>query len=280
MVLHAEDDDVERNSYVEYSLLTPSVPFAVSKVEGNMYVTGTLDRETVPVYTLLVQATDKGTPPQSTQMSITIDIEDINDNVPTFDTNSYSASLKEDIPIGLEFLKVAASDPDEGLNALIIYSIFSGNIDQAFNIDPISGVISVNTGLDYEHQTTYALTVRAQDQGYPTQISSTTVSIDISDINDNKPVFAASYAPSITENNLPNADIVQVSATDADSGTNGLITYHLNSDHNGLFTIGSTSGQITATADLDYETETEYELIVIAADAGEKSIKMHAHFIT
>lgn len=268
MVLRAEDDDVERNSYVEYYLLTPGVPFAVSRVEGNMQVTGPLDRETMSSYPLLVQATDKGTPPQSSTMNLTIYITDVNDNAPAFSMTPYEATLDEDTPVGLEFLKVTASDPDEGLNSIIRYSIFSGDSSHAFAIDPVTGVISVNSGLNYEQRSSYTLTVRAQDQGYSTQVSSITVTITVTDVNDNAPVFEDSYAPLIMENNLPNADIVQVRADDADSGVNGMINFRLESDYDGLFTIGSTSGLIQVTNVLDYEDQNEFELIVIAEDSG------------
>lgn len=272
MVLRAEDDDVERNSYVEYYLLTTGVPFAVSRNEGNLQVTGALDREQDESYTLLVQATDKGSSPQSSTMNVTVYITDINDNAPTFDPASYTATLDEDTPIGLEFLKVVSTDPDEGLNSIIRYSIFSGDSSGAFSIDSFTGVISVNSALDYERRSAYSLTIRAQDQGYTTQFSSVTVTIDITDINDNSPVFGDSYGPSITENNLPNADVVQVSAQDDDDTLNGLVSYRLAMDYNGLFTIDSTDGQIRVTESLDYETENEYELVVIAEDAG---IPMH-----
>nr|XP_054754585.1 protocadherin Fat 4-like [Lytechinus pictus] len=268
MVLRAEDKDVERNSYVEYYLLTSGVPFAVSRVEGNMQVTGSLDRETESSYNLLVQATDKGTSPQSSTMNVTIYITDVNDNAPAFSMTPYEATLDEDTPIGLEFLKIIASDPDEGLNSIIRYSIFSGDNGQAFAINAVTGVLSVNAALDYEQRSSYTLTIRAQDQGYSTQVSSTTVTITVTDVNDNAPVFQGSYSPTITENNLPNADIVQVFADDADSGSNGLVNFRLESDYNGLFTIGSTSGVIQVTDALDYEDQNKFELIVIAEDSG------------
>ncbi|XP_071485882.1 protocadherin Fat 4-like [Diadema antillarum] len=271
LALYADDDDVERNSYVEYSLLTPSVPFAVSTVEGNLRVTGPLDRETAPSYNLLVQATDKGNPPQSSVMNITVHITDVNDNAPTFDPQSYHATLDEDTPVGLEFVRVAATDPDEGLNAIVRYSILSGDVNDDFALDEVTGVISVNSALDYERQSSYSLIIRAQDQGYSTQVSSVTVTINIVDINDNSPIFVDSYTPSIMENNLPSYDVVQVSTSDADSGSNGIVSYRLLADYDGLFTIGSTSGLIEVTDVLDYEAETEYELIVIAQDAGTPS---------
>ncbi len=270
MAVQAEDDDVERNSYVEYSLSPISGDtFIIGPVDGNLRVWGPLDRETTLNYTLVVHATDKGTPSQSSSMEILVQIADDNDNDPVFDPSTYHASLIEGSPLGLEFLQVFASDIDVGENAEIKYSIYSGNFGNNFAIDASTGILSVAKDLDREIYDMYSLTVRAQDMGAGLHYSDALVTINILDINDNAPEFDAIYAPTIMENNAPGAKVVQVSAGDLDDGNNGQVTYRIEGeDYDGLFTIESGTGIIRVQERLDHEEVQEYTLVVTAQDAG------------
>ncbi|XP_038055904.1 protocadherin Fat 4-like [Patiria miniata] len=270
MFVQAVDADVEKNSYIEFSLsgVTDGV-FLINPVDGNIRLLKSLDRETVPEYNITVNATDKGQPPQFTTMDIVIKVLDVNDNGPVFDLDSYHSSLPEDVPVGLEFLKVGAADADEGINAELRFSIFNGNYDSDFDIDQTTGVLSVANALDRERRSSYSLIVRAQDNGDGSHISSTTVTITVQDINDNAPVFLTPYTPRITENNQPGALVVQVSATDDDEGTNGQLTYRIKgNDYDGLFTIVPDTGVINVAALLNREEVDSYTLRIVAQDSG------------
>ena len=274
MKVIAEDDDVERNSYVEYSLAPiPGDPFIIGPVDGNIRVFGPLDRETILNYTLTVHATDKGNPPQSSSMDILVQIADENDNDPVFKPASYHTSLVEGSPLGLEFLQVFATDIDDGENAMIQFSIYSGNFGNNFAIDSSTGILSVAKPLDRETYPSYSLTVRGQDMGAGLHYADASVTIDIDDVNDNAPEFDAIYAPSISENNAPGAKVVQVSAEDLDEGNNGQVTYRIEGeDYDGLFTIESATGIIRVQDRLDHEVVKRFTLMVTAQDAG-KSYK-------
>ena len=273
MAIQAVDDDVERNSYVEYSLEEDDEgAFIIGQVDGNLRVWGPLDRETTPNYTLTIYATDKGSPPQTSSMELLIQIADDNDNNPIFDPSTYHVSLFEGSPLGIEFLQVYATDDDEGENAELRYTIYSGNYGNNFAVDFMTGVLSVAKQLDRETYETYSLKIRAQDLGAGLHYSDATVTIDIQDVNDNAPMFDSVYMPRIGENNAVGAKVVQVLAEDEDVGNNGQLTYRIEGDnYDGLFTIESGTGIIRVQERLDHEEVQEYTLVVTAQDAGKNT---------
>ena len=100
-----------------------------------------LDREDISFYTLVIQASDKGTPPLTETVSVNITILDINDNSPVFTKLAFTVSVLESLPIGSRFLNVTASDADLGENALLTFSIMSGNIGNVMGIEPSNGTL-------------------------------------------------------------------------------------------------------------------------------------------
>ena len=98
-----------------------------------------LDREDIPFYTLIVQASDKGSPPLTETVSVNVTILDVNDNKPVFSENPFTATVSENLPVGSRFLNVTASDADIGDNALLTWSIMSGNTGDVMAIEPSTG---------------------------------------------------------------------------------------------------------------------------------------------
>ena len=98
-----------------------------------------LDREDIPFYTLLIQASDKGTPPQTETVSVNVTILDVNDNSPVFSESLFTVIVSESLPVGSRFLNVTASDADIGDNALLTWSIMSGNTGDVMAIEPSTG---------------------------------------------------------------------------------------------------------------------------------------------
>ena len=111
------ENDVGVNSEVVYSLANPSGAFAINSVTGVVTIAAGLDRETVSSYTLIVNATNKGTPPLSATTTLRVVLLDENDNAPVFDAPSYSVSVKEDAALDLFIVSTPASDADIDSNA-------------------------------------------------------------------------------------------------------------------------------------------------------------------
>ena len=100
-----------------------------------------LDREDIPFYTLVIQATDKGTPPLTETVTVNITLLDINDNSPQFTESSFSVIVSESLATGSRFLNITATDADIGDNALLTYSIMSGNIGIVMAIESSTGTL-------------------------------------------------------------------------------------------------------------------------------------------
>ncbi|XP_078600673.1 protocadherin Fat 4-like [Branchiostoma floridae x Branchiostoma japonicum] len=271
MTIRAEDPDEERNSYVEYSMASiPGNKFALDSVTGQLRVNGDLDREATPSYVVTVTATDKGRPPMSASMDLTINLLDRNDNNPVFGPVSYDVSVLEDVAVGTELVQVVAADVDEGTNGVVRYSIVSGNTDNDLAINAVTGRISVARLIDHERTTGYNLVVRARDQGTSPLEALATVTITVTDVNDYVPLFLNSpFVAHVMENdnNVPQF-VTQISAQDEDSGTMGQVDYYLPDDKDGKFSITSSDGRISLLRTLDREDQSEFLLTVLAEDRG------------
>ena len=103
----------------------------------------TLDYETTSAYNLVVAACDKGVPPLCTNMTVCVDVEDSNDNTPTFAKSHYQVNVPEQRPIGTVVLEAVATDSDGGVNGIVDYRVLSSNTT-LFALDSSSGNISVN----------------------------------------------------------------------------------------------------------------------------------------
>lgn len=94
-------------------------------------------------------------------------MDDVNDNDPKFNQSTYTALVMENSATGTSVLTVYASDQDKGSNGNVTYKISSGNQNNAFQIDAVTGVISTAASIDREAIQRYILTVQAEDQGQP-----------------------------------------------------------------------------------------------------------------
>uniref|UniRef100_A0A667X1A9 Protocadherin Fat 4 n=1 Tax=Myripristis murdjan TaxID=586833 RepID=A0A667X1A9_9TELE len=276
----ASDADSGPNSYVEYSLRGPfGNKFSIGTIDGDVKLVGELDREELSNYTLTVVATDKGEPPLSSTMDVTMIVLDVNDNTPSFSQNIYDIEIEENTLTGTDVIQVFASDADEGTNGQIRFSIAGGNTNSDFRIDSVTGVISVAKQLDRETRSSYSLVVQAADRGSSPRVDSATVNIVLLDINDCPPVFELSpYTVNVQENleNLPK-NILQVSVlfcslvfavtvTDEDSGSNAQLHYSLMGRNSEKFKIDPVRGAITANERLTGSSEVT--LTVRVKDGG------------
>ncbi|XP_029393891.1 protocadherin-23 [Mus pahari] len=199
--------------------------------------------------------------------TVAVSIQDRNDNPPRFAQSVYQASVSEGQFYNAHVIQVSATDLDRGLNSQIEYSIVSGNQAGAFRIDELSGVILTNSILDYESTSSYSLIVQATDRGVPRLSGTALVKIQVTDINDNAPVFLLSEAVEITENSLPGVIVARVSVHDAD--LNPAFTFSLvkESSSAAKFAISQDTGVVVLARTLDFEEVTEYELIVRVSDS-------------
>lgn len=186
--VHAEDEDTGLNGEVFYYLEdTPGGTFTIGDTTGNIYLEEALDRELVDTMTITITATDRGSPSMASTMNLTVHIEDANDHDPEFPQNSYSLTVKEDIPRGTSVFQLQAHDRDIGPNGQVRYMLTQVG---PLVVDIIRGVITVMQQLDRETQSNYTLMIKASDQGNIPRSATAAVTVTVLDINDFTPLFS------------------------------------------------------------------------------------------
>nr|XP_030718382.1 cadherin-23 [Globicephala melas] len=269
----ATDDDVGTFGEVNYFFSDNADRFSLDKDTGLIMLIARLDYELIQRFTLTVIARDGGG--EETTGRVRINVLDVNDNVPTFQKDSYVGALRENEPSVTQLVRLRATDEDSPPNNQITYSIVNASaFGSYFDIRVYEGyaVISVNRPLDYEQipNGLIYLTVMAKDAGNPPLNSTVPVTIEVFDENDNPPTFSKpAYFVSVVENIMAGATVLFLNATDLDRsreyGQESII-YSLEGSFQ--FRISARSGEITTTTLLDRETKSEYILIVRAVDGG------------
>ncbi|CAG9865049.1 unnamed protein product [Phyllotreta striolata] len=269
--IHASDADVGINRKVKYSFIDSFHDhFRIESDSGIVTLAKPLDRELRAMYNLTIQATDQGAPQLTSTVQLVVNVQDINDNPPEFETKYYFAIVPEIDNVGTEIARVLATSKDIGANAEVYYSIIGGNEHKKFAVDNKTGVITIADALDFERAKDYFLTIQAIDGGLPPLSNVATVNITVVDCNDNAPVFnQASYSARIKEDAQIGDKILQIVATDLDSDKNGEVSYSIVKGNNqGQFEIDEKTGYVYVAADLDRETVSSYVLEILAKDSG------------
>ncbi|CAI4227916.1 unnamed protein product [Auanema sp. JU1783] len=219
----ATDKDSGVNGQVHYSLVTStSLPITIDYSTGEVILREKLDAKYSP-FTILVRAKDGAQPALTSTVSLTLNIEDINDHAPRFIASQKQIFLEENVAVGEEVAKVYAIDDDSGSNGQVRYSL-SGSQDFAINEN--SGVIKTTRLLDRERESSYELQITASDLGVPSQNTSTIMNVMIRDVNDNAPQFENNeYNISVSEDTERGSQILTLLATDKDE--NQKISYRI-----------------------------------------------------
>ncbi|XP_073463897.1 protocadherin Fat 1 isoform X4 [Aquarana catesbeiana] len=274
--VYATSRDIEANAEVSYQIISGNEQgrFSINPVTGVLFIIESLDHESAAEFYLTVEAIDGGTPPLSDVATVTINVTDVNDNSPVFSQSTYNAVVGEDAVSGQPVLMVVADDADGPLNSHIHYSITDGNLGNTFIIDPVRGEVKVNKLLDREKISGYTLTVQAEDNGNPPRKNMTTVNIDVSDVNDNPPLFAkGNYSVIIQENKAIGFSVLHLAVTDKDSSHNGppFMFTILSGNEDNTFQINQ-QGVITTSATLNRKSTDHFILQVQVADNGKPQL--------
>jgi protocadherin-16/23 len=262
-------------SHVTYTLtnLSPGIPsglhnnqidsevsvgaFDIDRSTGSLVVARELDREVQSEYRLEVRALDTTATnnPQSSAVSVRVDVADVNDNAPRWAEDPVNIIVPEVTPVGSVVWNFTASDADAGSNGELRYSLVKQwpNITRTptFMVDPLTGTLTLNTDLDYETLSEYTLIIQATDQ--PSNKSerlstSVTARVIVTDANDNPPVFVspASSTVLLSDSATVGMTLCHVIAVDRDSGENGRVTYVIVSgNQEGKFTLSYDTGVLT-----------------------------------
>ncbi|KAM9849560.1 protocadherin gamma-C5-like isoform 1-T1 [Aulostomus maculatus] len=284
-LISARDLDSGKNGEVTLSV-QPGLPFKLNSAFGMHYsltTSGNLDRETVPEYTVVIKATDAGSPPLSSQTSFVVKLSDVNDNAPIFSQPSYTVDIQENNAPSTPITAVSASDPDQGENARISYSILpsmvqGSPISSYVYINPENGHIFSMRSLDHEQLNAFRIEVQARDAGVPPQTANITVHVFVVDMNDNAPEIVHPSYPkekglqlTVPPSASPGFLINKLVGVDADSGHNAWLFYSIAPGPNaGMFRIGAHTGDLrTVRKWAEEEGGMTYDIVVIIQDNGD-----------
>ncbi len=286
-IINVQDRDSENNGQVR-CFIQQNVPFKLVPSIKNYYslvTTGELDRELLSDYNITITATDEGSPSLSSTKNIHLTVADVNDNPPVFQEQSYRAHVQENNKPGSSICSVSATDPDWRQNGTVVYSLLSSDLNGApvssfLSINGDTGVIHAARSFDYEQLKSFKVLVLARDNGSPPLSSNVTVSVFITDENDNSPqiLYPSPEGKSFMTEMVPKAAqarslVSKVIAVDADSGQNAWLSYHIiKATDPGLFTIGVHSGEIRTQRDISESDIMKQNLIVSVRDNGQTTL--------
>ncbi|XP_067992853.1 protocadherin-23, partial [Melanerpes formicivorus] len=293
LMFSATDHDwTHENAYIEYSIIDGNAAnlFSVEtsvvesetsyKLVGRLVLSNTLDREMAASHSLVLLASNRGTPSLNSTATVLITVLDVNDNPPVFSSSEYHVHIKESVPVGSHVTEVTASDCDAGTNAEITYAIISGNDRGHFRLDGKTGAVDLVKTLDYEDTITFTLVIQATDGGADVKnVAFSVVLVSVLDDNDYAPLFLFPSLSCTVSENLPTFSFVcAVNALDFDKGSYGHLTYSIQSsclayrevprDHD-MFFIDHLTGDILTKQMFDYESQNRYCLIIQAKDKGD-----------
>ncbi|XP_070426685.1 protocadherin gamma-B7 isoform X22 [Equus przewalskii] len=281
----ATDQDEGFNAEITYSFLgvtdNAQHVFSLDPATGNIITHQPLDFEEVERYTMGVEAKDRGS--LSTQCKVIIEVLDGNDNLPEIIITSLSDQILEDSRPGMVVALFKTRDRDSRENGEVTCNL---SRDVPFKIHSSSNnyyKLVTDGALDREQTPEYNVTITATDRGKPPLSSSTTITLHVTDVNDNAPVFRQSaYLVHVPENNPPGASIAQVSASDPDLGPNGRVSYSIVASDlepralSSYVSVSAQSGVVFAQRAFDHEQLRAFELTLQARDQGSPALSANA----
>ncbi|TKR57674.1 hypothetical protein L596_030345 [Steinernema carpocapsae] len=263
----ATDKDIGENAKISYRIMDGNFGsrFFIDE-NGQITVSESLDREEQASYRLTIEAYNPNSPTQNQIAIVEVTVEDENDNSPKF-TRLFHAEVAEDSAVGTFVVQVTSTDPDGSENSLNRYTL-EGEDSDVFNIDPDSGNVTLAKPVDRETKDEYRVRVKASDGFW--QVA-TTLTITVTDINDNAPKFVKKINEFSVHRDTPTGSPVhQVSALDIDSGFNSQVQYQFLEDSRS-FRIDPKTGLIYSTLPLKNNPEI-MTLKVVAEDMGIPSL--------
>ncbi|OXB76507.1 UNVERIFIED_CONTAM: hypothetical protein H355_004876 [Colinus virginianus] len=237
---------------------------------GKIYVRQKLDREKKSFYILRAQVINRKTRlPIEPDSEFIIKVRDINDHEPQFLDGPYVATVPEMSPEGTSVTQVTATDRDDpdGNNALLLYSLVQGQ--PYFSVEPKTGVIRMASQMDRETKDQYLVVIQAKDMvGQPGAFSATTtVTINLSDVNDNPPKFEQRlYYMNVSEEAPVGTTVGRLLAEDSDIEDNAAMNYFIEEDSSDVFDIITNNetqeGIILLKKTVDYESKRKHSVRV------------------
>ncbi|KAM8907762.1 LOW QUALITY PROTEIN: protocadherin-12 [Spinachia spinachia] len=256
--------------------------------QAELVVIRELDREVQAMFDLTLVAWDKGNPPRSGSTLVRVNIQDSNDNSPTFEDSTPKVELSEDTASGTTIIHLRATDPDQGANGEVHYSLSKHTppeVQKLFHVDSQTGAVSLRAPLDHEAQASHEVIVQARDHGPNAIAAHCKLHVKLRDVNDNAPRIHMTWTPpnspvaTVLEGAPEDTFLALVMVSDADSGDNGRVRAHLWQE-SGPFRLKWIHGDnymIVTNGSLDRETVMQYNISLMAQDYGDPPLSCVKH---
>ena len=278
--LTAVDKDAGKNGEVFYRLKSfqhkeINDSFSIDN-NGRLTLAKKLEYEQGKVYTVIVEAVDKGSIPSSSQATVKVYVQDSGNNAPVISVNFLSNNREGDAVIISEKSEIntlvaviKVRDTDTGENGKVDCSTYS----TYFGLSKISQTnyrLIVQHKLDRESMVSHNVTVTCKDNGQPKLDDSVHFKIILKDENDNPPRFSEYYYQDIQlqENLGAGYHFFTVNATDNDIGDNGKITYEMSPITDTRFIVDPHNGEIRTNQVFNREAASQVVFEVAAKDNG------------
>ncbi|XP_043106918.1 protocadherin alpha-8-like isoform X2 [Puntigrus tetrazona] len=275
--LNATDMDEGSNGKVTYQFSSHGQEknlnvFAISPDSGEIEVKGNVDFEDKSFYELRVEAHDKASSPMITNCKVLIEVIDVNDNAPEIVITSLLSSLREDAKTGTAVALVTVSDKDGGMNGKVSCKLLGNGPFKLESSYKNYYSVVLEGQLDRENISKYNVTLIAVDEGTPPLSSTSVVSVDVSDVNDNPPEFNEKIiSVYVKENTPPGVLIHTMSAVDRDSNKNAEISYSIVDNKTtsvNAVSVNSLTGQLYNLQSFNFEEQKTLSFHVQATDSG------------
>ncbi|XP_067441680.1 protocadherin Fat 4 [Thunnus thynnus] len=275
--IKAQDGDTGINMTLTYSINAVSPDkyrsnFNIDSSSGVLSLVTAIDREEMnsSVISVDIKAAQTDDTLKTAVASVSVTVEDVNDNPPEFDQSDYSVNLLENSPVDAVLLKVIVTDRDQGG--------FVGTLQILPESAPFSigsdGTVRVKNSTVLDRETTESITfqIEATEKNPPNNVVDVQVNVTLLDENDNSPAFSSSkYEGKVFANQTVGMLLVQVKAEDPDYGENGQIKYSINFGNNdSYFSINEDTGEIwlAKTIELLENGILDFPLTITATDGG------------
>ncbi|EDO30364.1 predicted protein [Nematostella vectensis] len=297
VTVEARDGDVGINNPILYEIISGNSDgvFTIDSNTGVITVNGSIDAEKTDVFRITVKASEVPDPNSNTTVTVVVTVVDVNDNRPAFLQSVYIFDVREDVALPGRVVSDQLQVTDGDKNPVfrrVLYHLVGADSDK-FAIDPTSGTLYINKTLDYEKQINFTFdwergcgsgggsgwdwTGRGEEKKVVATETDTSekfsanasVTLTLINVNDNKPMFAkSSYNYTMDEEITPGTHIADITATDADLGTFGALTYELRGGQAAYFSVNADNGTISAAQILDYDTLRQYQFSLVVKDGG------------
>ncbi|XP_045575341.1 protocadherin alpha-8-like [Salmo salar] len=278
--VNATDADEGTNSEIVYSLRNKDQDrildiFEIDPNSGVITVKSNIDFEERKAFEIRVEASDRGQPPMAAHCKVLVEVVDLNDNAPEITVTSLLDTVKENAKIGTAISLVSVLDKDGGKNG-VVHCEVENKVPFKLETNYKNYYSLVVVGpLDRESDSQYNVTITATDEGTPPLSSTSVITVDVSDVNDNAPRFSEPVINVYVKENSPIGDVIKtVSAVDVDVSENSHVTYSfLESNSNSvplstMVNINSLTGDIVSLQSFNYEEIQTFQFKVQATDSG------------